>query len=173
MLCIHYSIVIIFLNGKKTCEERELTMKDEYVVHFWCVQQLWSMLCMSMLARKTRKTQQYKITIARNTLITKKLWQQEDDEDAVVVAADDDDDAIIDYQQMCFVMVSSHVVLSRLGTIILDNFSLALFFFLRFRHYYTDHENYCDESLLCVQFFIIKEPWTSIVRKFIIQLIPL
>ena len=105
-------------------------MKDEYVVHFWCVQQLWSMLCMSMLARKTRKTQQYKITIARNTLITKKLWQQEDDEDAVVVvAADDDDDAIIDYQQMCFVMVSSHVVLSRLGTIILDNFSLALFSF--------------------------------------------
>ena len=104
-------------------------MKDEYVVHFWCVQQLWSMLCMSMLARKTRKTQQYKITIARNTLITKKLWQQEDDEDAVVVVADDDDDAIIDYQQMCFVMVSSHVVLSRLGTIILDNFSLALFFF--------------------------------------------
>ena len=97
-------------------------MNDEHVVHFWWV-------CMSMLVRKTRKTQQYKITIARNTLITKKLWQQEDDEDAVVVAAYDDDDAIIDYQQMCFVMVSSHVVLSRLGTIILDNFSLALFSF--------------------------------------------
>ena len=59
------------------------------------------MVC--MYVRKTRKTQQYKITIARNTLITKKLWQQENDEDAVPA---DDDDAIIDYQQMCVVMVS-------------------------------------------------------------------
>ena len=137
-------------------------MNDEHVVHFWWV-------CMSMLVRKTRKTQQYKITIARNTLITKKLWQQENDEDAVPA---DDDDAIIDYQQMCFVMVSSHVVLSRLGTIILDNFSLALYSFFRFRHYDTDHENYSDESLLCVQFFIIKSlekycqtiyPWIDIL----------
>ena len=67
-------------------------------------------VCMSMLVRKTSKTQQYNITIAQNTLITKKLWQQEDDEDDAVAA--DDDDAIIDYQQMCFVIVSSYRIMS-------------------------------------------------------------
>ena len=111
-------------------------MKDEHVVHFWWV-------CMSKLVRKTRKTQQYKITIARNTLITKKLWQQENDEDAVPA---DDDDAIIDYQQMWVVMVSCDRSFPFWG--IVDNFSLALVFFFLFfvqRHYTITHENYYDE----------------------------
>ena len=107
-------------------------MKDEHVVHFWWV-------CMSMLVRKTRKTQQYKITIARNTLITKKLWQQENDEDAVPA---DDDDAIIDYQQMCVVMVSCDRSFPFWG--ILDNFSLAHFFFL----FCSNALYYCSWKLL-------------------------